>query len=108
MPDPQLLLTLERVYQSNEGLTDLVRELKADLAPDAATATQLAVNAPDNTTPVARLLSSVFEDASRVRASDIHFEPQADHLSVRFRVDGALRNHARFDAARSPARWCFD
>ena len=96
--ESQLLLTLERVYQSNEGLTDLVRELKADLAPDAATATQLAVNAPDDTTPVARLLSSVFEDASRVRASDIHFEPQADHLSVRFRVDGALRNHARFDA----------
>jgi len=75
-----------------------VRELKADLAPDAATATQLAVSAPDDTTPVARLLNSVFEDAARAQASDIHFEPQADHLSVRFRVDGALRNHARFDA----------
>ena len=96
--ESQLLLTLERVYQSNEGLTDLVRELKADLAPDAATATQLAVSAPDDTTPVARLLNSVFEDAARAQASDIHFEPQADHLSVRFRVDGALRNHARFDA----------
>ena len=31
-------------------------------------------------------------DAVRARASDVHVEPQADELRIRYRVDGLLRD----------------
>ena len=98
LAESQLLGLLDRIYQSGDGLAGLARELKADLAPDTTMLAQLASNGPDDTTPVARLLAGVFEDAVRSRASDIHFEPQSDQLHVRFRIDGVLRSHMRFDA----------
>jgi type IV pilus assembly protein PilB len=41
--------------------------------------------------PTVRLASSILADAVRVGASDIHVEPQADGMRIRYRVDGLLR-----------------
>ncbi len=41
--------------------------------------------------PTRRLIDSLLAAAVRVRASDIHFEPGETGLSVRWRVDGVLR-----------------
>lgn len=41
--------------------------------------------------PIVRLVHRTFEEAVNQRASDIHIEPFADRVRVRFRVDGALR-----------------
>ncbi len=41
--------------------------------------------------PVVRLVSQLLSDALRVQASDIHVEPYRDHLRVRYRVHGRLR-----------------
>jgi len=40
--------------------------------------------------PIVRLINSLFEQAVRSKASDIHIEPYADELRVRFRIDGDL------------------
>ena len=48
--------------------------------------------------PVVRLLHSVFEEALRVRASDIHIEPQERALRIRFRIDGVLHVQTEADA----------
>jgi len=40
--------------------------------------------------PVIQLLNSIFLKAVRTNVSDIHFEPFADTVSVRFRLDGVL------------------
>lgn len=37
-----------------------------------------------------RLINSLFEQAVRMRASDIHIEPYTDEIRVRFRIDGDL------------------
>jgi type IV pilus assembly protein PilB len=37
------------------------------------------------------IVDEIIKDALSYRASDIHFEPRLDHVSVRFRVDGTLR-----------------
>ena len=97
LAESQLLSVMEGVYQSADGLADLARELKADLAPDNSALAAMGGAGPDDSTAVARLLAGVFEDAVRARASDIHFEPQANQLNVRFRIDGLLRSHMRFD-----------
>ena len=38
--------------------------------------------------PIIRLVNKILEDALRMRASDIHVEPFAEHLRVRYRIDG--------------------
>ncbi|MBX6424262.1 GspE/PulE family protein [Thermosulfurimonas sp. F29] len=41
--------------------------------------------------PVIRLVNRLLREAAEQRATDIHFEPFKDGLTVRFRVDGLLR-----------------
>lgn len=41
--------------------------------------------------PIVRLINSLFEQATRSKASDIHIEPYVDEIRVRFRIDGDLR-----------------
>ncbi len=41
--------------------------------------------------PVVRLVDALLTDAVKHEASDIHFEPEADFLRVRYRIDGILR-----------------
>lgn len=40
--------------------------------------------------PVVKILNSIFEDALRMRASDIHIQPGENTLRIRQRVDGVL------------------
>jgi type IV pilus assembly protein PilB len=42
--------------------------------------------------PVVRLVNVILADAVRARASDVHIEPQAGELRIRYRVDGLLRD----------------
>ena len=41
---------------------------------------------------VIRLVEALIEDASAVRASDVHLDPEHDQVRVRFRVDGVLQD----------------
>jgi len=45
--------------------------------------------------PVIRLVNQIISRAVEAQASDIHFEPTADGLDVRLRIDGILRNIER-------------
>jgi type IV pilus assembly protein PilB len=45
----------------------------------------------DESAPAIRFVNDVISRALAHRASDIHFEPQADRLAVRVRVDGVTR-----------------
>jgi len=42
----------------------------------------------DDDAPIIRLVHQVLEDALRARASDIHVEPMAERVRIRYRVDG--------------------
>ncbi|MBS0316828.1 MAG: type II secretion system protein GspE, partial [Proteobacteria bacterium] len=41
--------------------------------------------------PIIRMLNALLTQAARDNASDIHIEPYERHSSVRFRIDGTLR-----------------
>ena len=53
--------------------------------------------------PVVRLLQSMFDDASQIRASDIHIEPQEGRVIIRFRIDGVLHLQTEADSKIAPA-----
>jgi type IV pilus assembly protein PilB len=57
---------------------------------EEAAATAASVG-DDADAPIIRLVDGLFEDALRVRSSDIHVEPMADRVRVRFRIDGVLK-----------------
>ena len=42
--------------------------------------------------PIIRLVDSMLSEAVRMRASDVHIEPRADQMRVRYRIDGVLRD----------------
>jgi len=49
-----------------------------------------AQNVNTQDTSVVKLVNSIIAKAVRESASDIHLEPQKDHLRIRFRIDGML------------------
>ncbi len=53
--------------------------------------------------PIVRLVNLILGNAVRVRASDIHLEPQQQGLRVRYRVDGLLRDVMQVPQAGSAA-----
>ncbi|HSD39120.1 MAG TPA: ATPase, T2SS/T4P/T4SS family [Rhodocyclaceae bacterium] len=51
----------------------------------------LAISSNEYSQPVVRLVDALLSDAVKREASDIHFEPEASFLRVRYRIDGLLR-----------------
>ena len=51
----------------------------------------LAVLSDEYSQPVVRLIDALLTDAVMQEASDIHFEPEAGFLRIRYRIDGLLR-----------------
>ncbi|WP_306477017.1 GspE/PulE family protein [Methyloversatilis sp.] len=51
----------------------------------------LASSADEYSQPVVRLIDALLTDAVKRGASDIHFEPEAGFLRIRYRIDGLLR-----------------
>ncbi|MBL8490243.1 MAG: Flp pilus assembly complex ATPase component TadA [Rhodocyclaceae bacterium] len=51
----------------------------------------LAATMDEYSQPVVRLVDALLTDAVKREASDIHFEPEASFLRIRYRIDGILR-----------------
>ena len=73
--------TIVSEVQNDADLSRMMQELPA--------VEDLLENSDD--APIIRMLNALLTQAARDGASDIHIEPYERHSSVRFRVDGALR-----------------
>ncbi|MGI6091444.1 MAG: type II secretion system ATPase GspE [Veillonellaceae bacterium] len=83
-----------RAISQAYGVQDLVDKAVNKLKPeDYQTMTEFQT-ADD--APIISLVNSLFSQAVRERASDIHIEPQDKTLRVRFRIDGILREISSF------------
>ncbi len=98
----QLLDSIDRGYRRTEEITGLARELSEDLGESYVDFGAMASSAGVEDAPVVKLLQSIFEEATQVRASDIHIEPQEKKLMIRFRIDGALHLQTESDSKISP------
>jgi type IV pilus assembly protein PilB len=90
--------SLEDIEALIAGLSTLEESVQAihDETEDVpAQVVELRESADD--APVVRLVHSVIADAVRRGASDVHFEPRAADMRVRFRVDGVV-----FDSTTVP------
>jgi len=81
----ELELALWRYY----GLQESVDQVLRDLAVREA---ETRVEPPEEEeSPVARTVNQIIRQAVLLGASDIHIDPQADALHIRYRVDGMMR-----------------
>jgi MSHA biogenesis protein MshE len=95
--ESELIQTIDRVYRRTDAITDLARELEQDLGESVVDFTGLGTTPAIEEAPVVKLLQSVFDDATQVRASDVHIEPQEGRLQIRFRIDGVLHLQTETD-----------
>jgi len=99
----ELLQIIDRLYRRTEEITGLARELEQELGDSVVDFGMLAGATGNEEAPVVKLLQSVFDDATQVRASDIHIEPQAERLHIRFRIDGVLHLQTEADIKIAPS-----
>ncbi|MDO8960256.1 MAG: ATPase, T2SS/T4P/T4SS family, partial [Rhodocyclaceae bacterium] len=100
----QLLPLLDRVYRRTEEISSLAKDLTqemGDIPVEFGIVLGITPGAED--APVVRLLQTVFEEAQKTRASDIHIEPQEKSLLIRFRIDGVLHIQTEADSKISTA-----
>jgi MSHA biogenesis protein MshE len=93
----ELLQAIDRIYRRTEEITDFARELEEELGDSIVDFGSLGLATGLEEAPIVKLLQSVFDDATQVRASDIHIEPQAERLQIRFRIDGVLHLQTEAD-----------
>ena len=94
----QLLETIDRVYSRTEHISGLAQALSEDLGDTSVDFGALGENVGVEDAPVVKLLQSMFDEATKVRASDIHIEPQEKRLQIRFRIDGSLHLQTEADS----------
>jgi MSHA biogenesis protein MshE len=93
--ETEVLAAIDRIYRRTDEITDFARELEQDLGD---TFVDFGTSNPSlEEAPIVKLLQSVFDDATQVRASDIHIEPQEARLQIRFRIDGVLHLQTEAD-----------
>jgi len=88
--------SIDKHYQQQYSLDQMGEDLKtvdAELVAeedDDAGVSKDDIDAASNA-PVVKYVNATLMEAVKVRASDIHFEPFEREVTVRFRIDGSLR-----------------
>lgn len=88
-PESQIRDALARAWslsQDSSDVTTLFETIRED-QPEEPTDAGLTEDAP-----IVKLVDTIFADAMRAGASDVHVQPQPGPLRIRYRVDGLLRD----------------
>jgi type IV pilus assembly protein PilB len=84
-----LLEAIDAAYGYSSKVNDILKELegadKKDLEDVAALSEEEAF-----THPIVRLVNALISEAVKIRASDLHFEPEENFVRLRYRLDGDL------------------
>jgi type IV pilus assembly protein PilB len=92
-PREQIVEAINRHYGQTE--TESVDSMLSEFTDTAIDFTETAnaaaaAAAEDNDAPVIKLCNLMIQEAINLRASDIHIEPFADRVRIRYRIDGIL------------------
>ena len=112
MADPENISVIERIMSSSKmsvkaalGISsDIQRAIDLNYKPGAEIEKQVAEFLPNlpkdaqvipelgGSAPIVQIVDLLLTQAVRLKASDVHIEPQKDRLRIRFRIDGILRD----------------
>ena len=89
--------TIDEVYTQNLG-ADVSAALKETAPSEIKTYEAGKLGEVIREAPIAQIVSAILEQAIRIRASDVHIEPQIGDTRVRYRVDGILQERLALPA----------
>ena len=78
----------ESVDSMLQEFTDTAIDFAEDTGPGGKSGTTMTLEEGD--APVIKLVHLIIQEAVTMRASDIHIEPFADRVRIRYRIDGVL------------------
>ena len=79
--------TIDRAYGYELSIDGILHEIETGEVDFRG----LQAQAGEYNQPVVRLIDAILTDAVKRESSDIHFEPEAGFLRIRYRIDGILR-----------------
>jgi type II secretory ATPase GspE/PulE/Tfp pilus assembly ATPase PilB-like protein len=88
---------IEAIIKSQFGLgaetVQKLRETKGDLGHDQELVFDISSETDDKAVDgtISELVDQILEEALRLRTTDIHFEPYANNIKLRYRIDGILQ-----------------
>ena len=80
-----------KLFALGKDVSEFLEESADDPSIQSSEEIDLGADAGPDEAPIIRLVSSILQQAVGEGASDVHIEPQAQEVTVRFRVDGVLR-----------------
>ncbi len=92
-PQEQIIEAINRHYGQSE--TESVDSMLSEFTDTQIDSTELEKQnsmpaSDDSDAPVVKLINLMLQEAITLRASDIHVEPFADRVRIRYRIDGVL------------------
>ncbi len=94
---------LDELYRPENSINRLLQGLARTSLPTVDIGADPEARDPALDAPMARLVDAMIADAVRSGASDIHAEIDGSHLSVRYRIDGILREIMRLPEKAGPS-----
>jgi type II secretory ATPase GspE/PulE/Tfp pilus assembly ATPase PilB-like protein len=82
---------IERAIDQHYGFELSIDGILTEIETGEIDYRSLAISTNEYSQPVVRLVDALLSDAVKREASDLHFEPEASFLRVRYRIDGLLR-----------------
>lgn len=87
----QIAHAIEKYVASSDAFQDVVDEISETVTPEELAAGE--------DVPVVRLVNQLIREAVHDEASDIHIEPEAKRVVVRYRIDGVMNEVMELPAA---------
>jgi len=84
--ESEILELIDQYYDYEISVDGILREIETGIRDN----TKLDGRAEGYVNPTVRLVNALLVDAIKLRASDIHFEPEGAFLRLRYRIDGQL------------------
>lgn len=85
--EPEIRQAIDQHYGHTLQIDDILHEIET--GSNDGRSPVGAMDKPEY--PVVRLIDALLADAVKQGASDLHFEPEAGFLRIRYRIDGLLR-----------------
>ncbi|WP_420810319.1 type II secretion system ATPase GspE [Estrella lausannensis] len=106
-PKEIILHAIQHFYNQEKGAaSQLIADLRGDsedLVKEGEIESYDLLDRKLGQSPIIKLLNLILTEAIQQGASDIHFEPGADGLKVRYRIDGVLQSrHAPSQEFQAP------
>ncbi|NBX52715.1 MAG: type II/IV secretion system protein [Proteobacteria bacterium] len=85
--ETEIMQAIDQYYDYEMSIEGILKEIESGGAAKITDETQLR---GDYKSPMVRLVDAVLNDAVHHGASDLHFEPEAQFLRIRYRIDGKM------------------